>query len=157
MLLARLADWPAIKSVKGKCLEYLFRSQAAGWFMVRAVGNELYLRHLVRAYGFGRGRREAQTHEAVRRGAAWLKSIQRADGGWGEGCDTYFEPSKRDHAERSTSFHTAWAVLGLMSAGEVHSELCSARYRVPFANPSSRTAFGVTPTSTRPDSHGSFT
>jgi squalene-hopene/tetraprenyl-beta-curcumene cyclase len=59
--------------------------------------------------------------DAVRRAAAWLKNVQRADGGWGEGCDTYFDPSKRGRAERSTSFHTAWALLGLMSAGEVGS------------------------------------
>ena len=58
-------------------------------------------------------------HDAVRRGAAWLKYVQRADGGWGEGCDTYFEPSKRGQGERSTSFHTAWALLGLMSSGEL--------------------------------------
>jgi len=48
--------------------------------------------------------------------------VQRDDGGWGERCDTYFEPGKKGRAERSTSFHTAWAVLGLMSAGEVHSD-----------------------------------
>ena len=61
-------------------------------------------------------------HEAVRRAAAWLENVQRADGGWGEGCDTYFDPSKRGRGERSTSFHTAWALLGLMSSGEVHSD-----------------------------------
>jgi squalene-hopene/tetraprenyl-beta-curcumene cyclase len=64
----------------------------------------------------------SKEHQAVRRSAAWLKSVQRADGGWGEGCDTYFDPSKRGQAERSTSFHTAWALLGLMSSGEVHSD-----------------------------------
>jgi squalene-hopene/tetraprenyl-beta-curcumene cyclase len=60
-------------------------------------------------------------HDAVRRAAVWLKNVQRADGGWGEGCDSYFEPSKRGQGERSTSFHTAWALLGLMSSGEVDS------------------------------------
>ena len=58
----------------------------------------------------------------MRRAAAWLENVQRADGGWGEGCDTYFDPSKRGRGERSTSFHTAWALLGLMSSGEVHSD-----------------------------------
>jgi squalene-hopene/tetraprenyl-beta-curcumene cyclase len=61
-------------------------------------------------------------HQAVRRAAAWLTNVQRADGGWGEGCDTYFDPSKRGQGERSTSFHTAWALLGLMSAGGVNSD-----------------------------------
>jgi squalene-hopene/tetraprenyl-beta-curcumene cyclase len=121
MLLARLADGPEIKSVKGKCLEYLFRSQQPdGSWYGRWGTNYIYGTWSVLIALEEEG--VSPTHESVRRGAAWLKSIQRADGGWGEGCDTYFEPSKRDHAERSTSFHTAWAVLGLMSAGEVHSE-----------------------------------
>ena len=34
----------------------------------------------------------------------------------------YFDPSKRGRGERSTSIHTAWALLGLMSSGEVHSD-----------------------------------
>jgi squalene-hopene/tetraprenyl-beta-curcumene cyclase len=61
-------------------------------------------------------------HERVRRAAAWLKSVQRADGGWAEGCDTYFDASKRGRGQRSTSFHTAWALLGLLSAGEARTE-----------------------------------
>jgi squalene-hopene/tetraprenyl-beta-curcumene cyclase len=61
-------------------------------------------------------------NELVRRAVLWLKKTQRSDGGWGETNDSYFDPSKRGHAERSTSFHTAWAVLGLMSAGEVESD-----------------------------------
>ena len=121
MLLARLADGPEIKSVKGKCLEYLFRSQQPdGSWYGRWGTNYIYGTWSVLIALEEEG--VSPTHESVRRGAAWLKSVQRADGGWGEGCDTYFELSKRDHAERSTSFHTAWAVLGLMSAGEVHSE-----------------------------------
>jgi squalene-hopene/tetraprenyl-beta-curcumene cyclase len=121
MLLARLADGPEIKSVKGKCLEYLFRSQQPdGSWYGRWGTNYIYGTWSVLIALKEEG--VSPTHESVRRGAAWLKSVQRADGGWGEGCDTYFEPSKRDHAERSTSFHTAWAVLGLMSAGEVRSE-----------------------------------
>jgi squalene-hopene/tetraprenyl-beta-curcumene cyclase len=57
----------------------------------------------------------------VRKAAAWLKSVQRMDGGWGESNDSYADPSLAGHAARSTSFQTAWALLGLMAAGEVHS------------------------------------
>ena len=119
MLLARLA--PRYQSVKKKCLDYLFRTQEPDgpWFG-RWGTNYIYgtwsvLMGLEEA-GIGR------EHESVRRANAWLKHIQRADGGWGEGCDTYFDPSIRGQGKRSTSFHTAWAVLGLMSGGEVHSE-----------------------------------
>jgi squalene-hopene/tetraprenyl-beta-curcumene cyclase len=120
MLLARLGDSPAFKSVKRCCLEYIFRSQDRdGSWYGRWGTNYIYgtwsVLMALEEEGLG------AKHEAVRRGAAWLKSVQRADGGWGEGCDTYFEPSKRGQAERSTSFHTAWAAMGLMSAGEAHS------------------------------------
>ena len=127
MFLAQLA--PKYKSVEKNCLDYLFRSQEpdGSWFG-RWGTNYIYgtwsvLMGLEEA-GIGR------EHEPVRRAAAWLKNVQRADGGWGEGCDTYFDPSKRGQGERSTSFHTAWAVLGLMSAGEVHSD--SVRRGVEF-------------------------
>jgi len=57
----------------------------------------------------------------IKRAANWLKRMQRFDGGWGEDNLSYFEPSLRGQAERSTSFQTAWALLGLMAAGEVKS------------------------------------
>lgn len=55
---------------------------------------------------------------AVRRAAAWLKSVQRADGGWGEHNDSYEDPATAGQASESTSFQTAWAMLALMAAGE---------------------------------------
>jgi squalene-hopene/tetraprenyl-beta-curcumene cyclase len=58
----------------------------------------------------------------VQRAVHWLKKKQRPDGGWGEGCDTYFDPQKAGEGAVSTSFQTAWAMLGLMAAGEGDSE-----------------------------------
>ena len=57
----------------------------------------------------------------MRKAASWLKSIQRDDGGWGESNDSYANISSRGQASRSTSFQTAWALLGLMAAGEGNS------------------------------------
>jgi len=57
----------------------------------------------------------------VRRGVAWLLAHQRADGGWGEDGSSY-EPGKAGFAKASTPSQTAWALLGLMAAGEVESE-----------------------------------
>ncbi len=54
----------------------------------------------------------------MRKAANWLKSKQRDDGGWGESNDSYADISSRGQASRSTSFQTAWALLGLMAAGE---------------------------------------
>jgi squalene-hopene/tetraprenyl-beta-curcumene cyclase len=120
MLLAQSATLPQCRSAQQKCLDYIFRSQEAdGSWYGRWGTNYIY-----GTWSVLMGLEEAGLggeHEAVRRAAAWLEDVQRADGGWGEGCDTYFEPSKRGQGERSTSFHTAWALLGLMSSGQVHS------------------------------------
>jgi squalene-hopene/tetraprenyl-beta-curcumene cyclase len=51
----------------------------------------------------------------------WLKSVQNSDGGWGEDNHSYHDDSTRGQAESSTCFQTAWALLGLMAAGEVNS------------------------------------
>ena len=58
-------------------------------------------------------------HIAIRHAAAWLKDIQNDDGGWGEAGESY----RLDHTTHtpalSTPSQTAWALLGLMAAGEV--------------------------------------
>ena len=57
-----------------------------------------------------------------RKAADWLKSVQRADGGWGEDNLSYHDDQKyRGRYHFSTSFQTAWAILGLIAAGEVES------------------------------------
>jgi len=53
---------------------------------------------------------------AAQRGAAWLKSVQHADGGWGETCETYHDASLKGKGP-STPAQTAWALMGLMAAG----------------------------------------
>jgi squalene-hopene/tetraprenyl-beta-curcumene cyclase len=58
----------------------------------------------------------------VRRAVAWLESRQREDGGWGESNDTYMAGIEPGTDSASTAFQTAWALLGLMAAGEVHGE-----------------------------------
>jgi squalene-hopene/tetraprenyl-beta-curcumene cyclase len=55
----------------------------------------------------------------IRKAVGWLVSIQNPDGGWGEDGTSYkldyhgYEPAP------STASQTAWALLGLMAAGEV--------------------------------------
>jgi squalene-hopene/tetraprenyl-beta-curcumene cyclase len=56
----------------------------------------------------------------IRRAVAWLEGFQRPDGGWGEGGETYWK-NRKGVVKESTPSQTAWAVLGLMSAGEVES------------------------------------
>ena len=59
----------------------------------------------------------------VRKAVDWLKARQRADGGWGETGDSYYaEHVEKSFEKTSTPSQTAWAVLGLMAAGEVESD-----------------------------------
>jgi squalene-hopene/tetraprenyl-beta-curcumene cyclase len=48
----------------------------------------------------------------------WLKSVQRSDGGWGEDNMSYEDSEHAGRYRFSTSFQTAWAVIGLIAAGE---------------------------------------
>ncbi|AFY41090.1 squalene--hopene cyclase [Nostoc sp. PCC 7107] len=53
----------------------------------------------------------------IDKGAAWLVGCQNSDGGWGETCRTYNDPSLKGQG-RSTASQTAWALIGLIAAGE---------------------------------------
>jgi squalene-hopene/tetraprenyl-beta-curcumene cyclase len=55
----------------------------------------------------------------MKKGAAWLIAIQNPDGGWGENCDSYKLDYKGYEPAPSTASQTAWALLGLMAAGQV--------------------------------------
>ena len=55
----------------------------------------------------------------IRRAADWLLSIQNADGGWGESCDSYKLDYRGYEPASSVPSQTAWALLGLMAAGRV--------------------------------------
>ena len=63
---------------------------------------------------------EDMSQPYIRRAVQWLESRQNPDGGWGECCLSYAEEAYRGHGE-STPSQTAWALLGLMCAGEVDS------------------------------------
>jgi squalene-hopene/tetraprenyl-beta-curcumene cyclase len=56
----------------------------------------------------------------VRRAVAWLKRVQQPGGGWGETCRSYDDPSLAGQGTPTAS-QTAWALLGLLAAGEADS------------------------------------
>ena len=56
----------------------------------------------------------------VRRAARFLIGAQNADGGWGEACESY--DVGHFVARASTASQTAWALIGLVAAGEARSE-----------------------------------
>ncbi len=59
--------------------------------------------------------------EPVRRAVGWLLSIQNADGGWGEDCESYALDYAGHRPAASRASQTAWALIGLMAAGEARS------------------------------------
>ncbi len=99
-------------------VEYLIRTQEADgswygrWGVDYIYGTFLALRGLQAA---GEDDREAY----ILRAGEWLRSIQNADGGWGESCASYdnatFTPA------HSTPSQTAWALLGLIAGGDTNS------------------------------------
>ncbi|HZL58805.1 MAG TPA: squalene--hopene cyclase [Stellaceae bacterium] len=62
---------------------------------------------------------------AIRRAVAWLLSKQRDDGGWGEDGASYWPNRPRGEGKVSNSSQTAWALLGLMAAGEAENPAVS--------------------------------
>ncbi len=63
---------------------------------------------------------EDMSQPYIQRAVEWLRSCQNPDGGWGETCYSYNDPLFAGKGA-STPSQTAWALLGLMAAGEVHS------------------------------------
>jgi squalene-hopene/tetraprenyl-beta-curcumene cyclase len=98
-------------------LRYLERTQRAdgSWFGrwgVNYVYGTWSVLCALNAAGLGPG--EPMVDKAV----AWLVSIQNPDGGWGEDCDSYALDYKGYQPAVSTASQTAWALLGLMAAGQ---------------------------------------
>jgi squalene-hopene/tetraprenyl-beta-curcumene cyclase len=54
----------------------------------------------------------------IQRGRVWLEQHQNPDGGWGESCGSYEDPTLRGRG-KSTPSQTAWALMGLLSFAEV--------------------------------------
>ena len=119
-MMAQMGEQPETSIGMQKAVAYLLSTQEAdgSWFG-RWGMNYIYgtWSALCALNALGADRERA----AVARAVAWLKSIQNPDGGWGESAESY----KLDHVAHtptsSTASQTAWALLGLMAAGQTHS------------------------------------
>jgi squalene-hopene/tetraprenyl-beta-curcumene cyclase len=116
-MLGQLGDMPGAGAMKS-AVAYLEGDQLAdgSWFGRWGV-NYIYGTWSalcgLNAAGFDRAR------PSVRRAADWLLAIQNADGGWGEDCSSYKLDYRGHEPAPSTASQTAWALLGLMAAGDV--------------------------------------
>ncbi len=108
-------DHPAIQ----RGVTYLLNTQEVNgswygrWGVDYIYGAFLAMRALKHARG-------PEPAEAIYKGARWLTAVQNADGGWGESCASYVE----NHfvPAPSTASQTAWALLGLLAAGDGHHD-----------------------------------
>jgi squalene-hopene/tetraprenyl-beta-curcumene cyclase len=104
-------------SVK-EALRYLIRTQEddgswyGRWGVNYIYGTWQVLRGL-RAIG------QDMTQDWILRGRDWLESCQNDDGGWGETCATYEDPSAKGKGE-STASQTAWAIMGICACGDLN-------------------------------------
>jgi len=57
----------------------------------------------------------------VQQAAEWIRMVQNPDGGWGETVGSYDDVNLKGTGE-STCSQTAWALLGLLAAGDTRSE-----------------------------------
>jgi squalene-hopene/tetraprenyl-beta-curcumene cyclase len=113
--LAQIGD-PGDKQVIERGIEYLRREQeACGSWFGRWGTNHLYGTWSVLCALNAAG--VPPTDPMVARAVAWLVSVQREDGGWGEDEETYAGATPGEY-DRSVPSQTAWALLGLMAAGE---------------------------------------
>ncbi|MBV9385303.1 MAG: squalene--hopene cyclase [Chroococcidiopsidaceae cyanobacterium CP_BM_ER_R8_30] len=62
-----------------------------------------------------------KTRVNVQKGADWLVRYQNLDGGWGETCRSYDDPSLKGQGP-STASQTAWALIGLVAAHKATGE-----------------------------------
>ncbi len=116
-MMAQLGE-SADDSAMRAALDYLRREQMAdgSWFGrwgVNYVYGTWSALCALNAAGFDAG------DPCVRKAADWLIAIQNPDGGWGEDCTSYKLDYRGYEPALSNASQTAWALLGLMAAGEV--------------------------------------
>jgi squalene-hopene/tetraprenyl-beta-curcumene cyclase len=103
-----------------KAVQFIFREQEpdGSWFGRWGVnylyGTFLVLRGLE---AIGIDNHEPQIQQA----AEWIRMVQNSDGGWGETCGSYDDPNTRGIGP-STPSQSAWALLGLLAAGDDRSD-----------------------------------
>ncbi|MGZ5842060.1 MAG: squalene--hopene cyclase, partial [Xanthobacteraceae bacterium] len=117
-MLAQLGERPATSEPMRRAIEWLKRDQhPEGSWYGRWGMNYIYGTWSVLCALNAAGVDPKSTE--VRRAVDWLAAIQNEDGGWGEDGASYKLDYRGYEKAPSTASQTAWALLGLMAAGEV--------------------------------------
>ncbi len=120
-MLAQLGETSATSPAMARGIDYLRRTQLTdGSWYGRWGLNYIYGTWSVLCALNAAGMPASDA--VVRRASVWLQSIQNEDGGWGEGGDSYRLDYAGYSPSPSTASQTAWAILGLMAAGDVDSD-----------------------------------
>src|SRR5205823_9002766 len=116
-MLAQIGDRAEKSEAVARAVDYLRRTQLAeGSWYGRWGMNYIYGTWSVLCALNAAGVDHAAPE--LRRAAAWLVKIQNSDGGWGEDGMSYRLDYRGHESAPSTASQTAWALLGLMAAGE---------------------------------------
>ncbi len=103
--------WTTSNQRVQRAVEYLRREQLpcgawyGRWGVNYVYGTSGVLRSLT---GVG-----LKNDPAIKKAGEWLRSVQNSDGGFGETCRSYDDPSLLGQGE-STASQTAWGLLGLL-------------------------------------------
>jgi squalene-hopene/tetraprenyl-beta-curcumene cyclase len=117
-MLAQIDETAPKSAALAPALDYLRRTQMAeGSWYGRWGMNYIYGTWSVLCALNAAGVDHASSE--VRKAVAWLVKIQNPDGGWGEDGASYKLDYRGYERAPSTASQTAWALLGLMAAGEV--------------------------------------
>ena len=107
--------WPSTHPVVQRGVKFLLKDQSAdgSWFGRWGVNY---------VYGTSGVLRALETvsltaQDYCRRAVAWLKSVQKPDGSFGESLRSYDFPEGKGQGN-STASQTAWGLIGLLAAGD---------------------------------------
>ncbi len=117
-MLAQMGEMPATSEPSRRAYDYLLKEQEADGSWYGRWGMN-YIYGTWSALGALNAVGMAFDDPRMRRAAQWLVSIQNADGGWGEDGTSYKLEYRGYERAASTASQTAWALLGLIAAGEV--------------------------------------
>ncbi|KAB2842456.1 squalene--hopene cyclase [bacterium] len=116
-----LIGWDRDSSVVQRALKFVYREQLESgawegrWGVNYVYGTWCVLQGLA-AIG------EDLSDPRIQKAVTWLKRVQLHDGGWGESCAGYAE-DRFVSLPYSVPSQTAWALMGLIAAGEADSPI----------------------------------